>query len=389
MKTKIYTLFLLAFILSQSFNAQQSQTALPKVENHLNGELDYTHEALELVQRQDNGEEISLGKIDKEGMIHFYLPEFNIKALYDSIPLQPYSLQGWFSLDDCKNKDVFKKPPFDDVYSKKYKLFIKKYGTNVAILEAVSDEKKTKNNGRGIGSSYSWFYIDKAIDYKGECIKTSFGNDNIEATVSVNIQFEKGWNFIEKNQVALRKYDNSKITQPEKIQFTKTSPSSKKVKWFLRQIENDGIIQISKRLYSLTPLTKKEFEKWAPKKLGDLSVTTKEYGTLPERRKNKNNMHLIYTDKTQKKEIDLYVIDFAKNPADMEMINFSYAMENQGKDEKDIKPYVTQYSERKKATQFLYKVKDRIVVEASAVNINGEELWEYVQKLNVKKLLKK
>jgi hypothetical protein len=368
--------------------AQQTQTTLPKVENHLNGELDYTHEALELVQRQDNGEEISLGKIDKEGMIHFYLPEFNIKALYDSIPLQPYSLQGWFSLDDCKNKDVFKKPPFDNVYSKKYKLFIKKYGTNVAILEAVSDEKKTKNNGHGIGSTYSWFYIDKAIDYKGECIKTSFGNDNIEATVSVNIQFEKGWNFIEKNQVALRKYDNSKITQPEKIQFTKTSPSSKKVKWFLRQIENDGIIQIAKKLYHLTPITKEQFEKWVPNKLGDLSVTTKEYGTLPERRKNKNNMHLIYTDKIQKKEIDLYVIDFAKNPADMEMINFSYAMENDGKDEKDIKPYVTQYSERKKATQFLYKVKDRIVVEASAVNINGEELWEYVQKLNVEKLLK-
>ena len=86
-------------------------------------------------------------------------------------------------------------------------------------------------------------------------------------------------------------------------------------------------------------------------------------------------------------EIDLYVIDFSKNPADMEMINFSYAMENNGKEEKDIKPYIAQYSERKKATQFLYMVKDRIVVEASAVNINAEDLWAYIQKLNVEKLL--
>ncbi|HBS12437.1 MAG TPA: hypothetical protein DEO36_07835, partial [Flavobacteriaceae bacterium] len=256
-------------------------TALPKVENHLKGELDYTHEALELVDRQDNGEEISLGKIDKAGIIHFYLPEFNIKALYDSIPLQPYKLQGWLSMKNCKDKDAFAKTPFDNLYSKKYVLYVKKYGTKVAVLEAVSDEEKTKNNGHGLGSTYSWFYIDKAIDYKDECIKTFFSSGAIEATVNVNIQFEKGWNFIEENQIAVRAYDNSKITQPEKIQFTKTSPESKKVKWFLRQIQSDGTIQIAKKLDNFTPLTKAQFEKWVPNKLGDLSLTTNEHGNPP------------------------------------------------------------------------------------------------------------
>ncbi len=388
MKTKIYTLFLFTILCFQSCKAQETQITLPKVENHLKGELDYAHEALELVQRQENGEEISLGKIDKDGTIHFSLPEFDIKALFDSINLQPYPLQERLLMSNCKDKNNSTKPSFDDIYTQEYKLFVKKYGTYVAILEAVSDEKKTKNNGSGIGSIYSWFYINKAIDYKDECIKTSY-NNTVEATTSVNIQFEKGWNFIEKNQVAVRKYENSKITQPEKVEFTKTSPSSKKVKWFLRQIKEDEKIQIAKKLDKLTPITKKQFEKWTPKKLGDLSVTTKEYGKPPKRQKNKNNIHLIYANKTQKKQIDLYVVDCAKSPDDMEMINFAYAMENRGKEEKDIKPYVAQYSEREKAMQLLYKVEDRIIVNASSKNMNAEELWSYIQKMKIEKLLKK
>ena len=389
LKTKQIVLILSIAMMVLSCNSQELNNALPKVENHLNGELDYTHEALELVQRQDNGEEIMLGKIDKEGTIHFSLPEFDIKALYDSIPLQPYPLQERLLMSNCKDKDNSTKPSFDDIYTQEYKLFVKKYGTYVAILEAVSDEKKTKNNGRGIGSIYSWFYINKAIDYKDECIKTSFGTDNVEATTSVNIQFEKGWNFIEKNQVAVRKYENSKITQPENIQFTKTSPSSKKVKWFLRQIEKDEKIQIAKKLDKLTPLTKKQFEKWVPNKLDDLSVTLNEHGNPPKGLKNKNNIHLIYANETQKRKIDLYVVDCAKSPDDMEMINFSYAMENRGKEEKDIKPYVAQYSEREKAMSLLYKVEDRIFVTASGVNMDAEELWDYIKKLKAEKLLKK
>ena len=98
-------------------------------------------------------------------------------------------------------------------------------------------------------------------------------------------------------------------------------------------------------------------------------------------------MHLIYTDEIQKKEIDLYVVDCAKNPDDMEMTNFAYAMENQGKDKKDIKPYIAQYSEREKAMSFLYKVEDRLFVSASGVNITAEELWDYIKKLKVEKLI--
>ena len=382
-------ILILTIILFQSCSAQKTHVQFPKTQNHLNGELDYTHKALELVDRQVDGKEISIGKINTDGTIHFYLPEFNIKALYDSIPMQPYPLQNMLLMNNCKDKDPFAKTPYDAIYSKEYKLFVKKYGRKVAILEAVDDEEKTKNNGNGIGSTFSWFYINSAIDYKDECIKTSYGNDAVEAITNVNIQFKKGWNFIEKNQIALPVYENAKITQPQKVQFTNTSPSSKKVKWFLRQIESDEKIQIAKKLHNLTPVTKEQFKKWTPNKLDDLSLTTSEHGNPPRGLKNKNNVHLIYTDDTQKKEIDLYVVDCAQRPDDLEMVTFAYAMENNGKDEKDIKPYVAQYNERKKVMNLMYKVDDRIFVTASAVDISAEKLWEYIKKLNVEKLIKK
>ncbi len=397
MKTKIHILFLFVFTLVQPCIAQQSQTTLPKVKNHLKGELDYTHEALDLVQMQANGEEIILGKINKDGTVHFNLPEFDIKALYNSINLQHYNFHSLFLMQGCKGRDDFAETPFDDVYSQKYDpIFIKKYGINVAVLEPVTNEKILGNNkyasdSLAVGSKYFWFYMDRAITYKDECIKTSFdGTYDIEVAISANIQFKKGWNFIEENLVAVQNYSKGDYhaTKPKKIQFTKSSPASKKVKWFLRQIKKDEKIQVAKRLDNFTPITKQQFEKWVPNKLGDLSVTIKEHGNPPRGVKNKNNIHLTYANETQKKEIDLYVVDCAKSPDDMEMINYAYAMENNGKDEKDIKPYIAQYNERAKATQLFYKVEDRILVNASGVNINAEDLWGYIQKLNVKKLLK-
>ena len=397
MKIKLYVLFLFVCILFQSSMAQQSQTDLPKVENHLKGELDYSHEALELVQKNADGKEISLGKIDTDGTIHFNLPEFDIKALYDSINLQGPKLQQLFEISsDCKDRDSFAETPFDGIYSKKFDpIYIKKYGMNIAALYPVSDEiiVSRKNNQRTLlpaEAKYFWFYIDRTIAYKDDCIKISNRTGDAYASVSANIQFEKGWNFIEENLVEVPNegQEDSQSTGIRAIEFKKSSPASNKVKWILKQFVEDEKIQRVKRLYNLTPITKERFEKWTPNKLGDLSATLKEHGIPPQGQKNKNNMHLIYANEAQKKEIDLYVVDLAKSPNDLEMIDYVYAMEYDGKDEKDIKPYVAQYKEDAKATMLMYKLDDRIIVNASGVNIDAEELWGYIQKLKVEKLLK-
>ncbi|MFK7814200.1 MAG: hypothetical protein AB8B59_17010 [Maribacter sp.] len=390
LKTQILLLVILCHL--QLCKAQKSQltTGLPKVENQLVGELDYTIEALDLVQSQANGEEISLGKIQTDGTIHFNLPEF------DSIPLILNKFQNWFSIDsDCKDRDVFAETPFDDVSSYKYDpIFIKKYGMNIAALYPVSDEKivSRKNNQRAIlpaEAKYFWFYIDRDITYKDDCIKISNRTGDAYAKIRANIKFEKGWNFIEENLVYVQEVvqADSQTTTVRTTEFKRSLPASKKVKWIIKQFREDEEIQAFKKLYNLTPISKVQFETWAPNKLGDLALTTKEYGNPPKGRKNKNNIHLIYANESQKKEINLYVVDYSKNPGDLEMIDFAYAMENDGKDEKDIKPYVAQYSEREKVTKLFYKFGDRMFVEASATNINAEDLWGYIKKMKVEKLL--
>ena len=364
--------------------ASQSQTTLPSVENHLKGELDHSHETLDLVSKHITGEEILLGKINNNGTINFNLPEFDIRAQHDSLNYQPSKFQRSFLMTSgCKDQDPFAETPYDDIYSKKYVLNVKKYGINVAVLEAGNDSLATS-------SKYFWLYVDRAITYKDECTKINSRTNDIYANVTANIQFEKGWNFIEESYESIQFQDNgdSLTTQIRNTHFSKSTPESKKVKWYLRQIKEDKKIQTAKRLDNLTPLTKAQFEKWMPNKLGDLSLTTSEHGNPPKRMKNKNNLHLIYTNESQKKEIDLYVVDCAKSPDDMGMVNLSYIMEYRDKEEKDIKPYITQYNEQEKTTMLMYKVEDRIFVNASGVNLNAEELWGYIQKLDIGKLLK-
>lgn len=398
MKTRTHLLVLCSLLYFIPSTAQESKKELPKVVNHLTGELDYSQGALDLVQKLPNSTELSLGKISTDGTIHFNLPQYDIKALYESINSQPVNFPQWFSIDSsCKDRDVFAKTAVDDVYAQQTKaIWIKKYGIYASILET-DETKETLQNKSGtkdsIGSikNYFWFYIDRDIAYKESCSKVSHITGNIDHTITVDIDFKKGWNFIEENKAYTLDDEQSdmNVSQVRKTHFSKKSPTDKNVKWKLRQVANVDKLKMAKSLYHLSPLTKAQFEKWAPKKLKDLTATTKEHGNPPEGQENKNNMHLIYSNKAKDKVIDLYVIDAAKSPDDMEMINFAFAMENDGKDEKDIKPYVTQFNERIKATQLFYKVEDRIIVNASGTNMDGEALWGYIQKLNVEKLLKK
>lgn len=389
MKTKTSLLFLLLFAQFQLCKAQQTPTSLAKVENHLKGELDYTNEALELVQMQQNGEDITLGKINTDGTVNFNLSEFNIQALYDSIPLQHYNFHSLFLMDSsCKDRDIFAKTPFDDVYSQKYDpIFIKKYGENIAILYPVTNEKMLTNNqyvsdSLAIGSTYFWFYMDRAIAYKDNCIKTSFnGTYDIEVTVSANIQFKKGWNFIEENLVAIQDYskDDYHTTLPKKIQFTQSSPSSKKVKWFLKQTMDDEKIQSAKRLYDLVPITKEQIEKWLPKKAGDFKRTSYEIDKISDRNGMKSNVFLIFENSNQKMEIA--VIDAAESPDELETVNFAFAMSEEKVDEGAS--YVSKYDEDAKQSQILSVFNDRIVLQALGENMTAEQLWEAIKALDV------
>jgi len=412
MKTNTYLLLLFIFTLFQSCKAQQTETTLLKVENHLKGELDYTHEALDLVQTQENGEEIILGKITKEGTIHFSLPEFDIKALYDGIPLQPQNFFSMFLMNSaCKDRDLFADTPFKEAYAQKFDpMFIKKYGENVAILYPATDEKMFRNNhyyrnnsydGQNLvlGTKYYWFYMDRDISFKDQCIKTPIrDNDSIQLKISADIQLKKGWNFIEENLVAVQAYSDGDYhtTLPKKIQFTHGSPASKKVKWYVIQIIKDERLDAAKTAYELEPITREQFEKWLPEKVGDFKRTSYELDkTLGDSDSKSNNVFVVFENGNQKMEIA--VLDGAKNPDDLEMAKFSFAMdeeyEREDKPNTDIAAgdtaikgevhHISKEDKDNKTAQVMSVFKDRIVLYATAENMTAAQLWEGIKALNV------
>lgn len=263
MKTKLAVIF--AIILLQSCKTQQVQTktTFPKIENQIAGELDYTKGGFELVQWNKNGDEITMGTIDNKGNIHLNLPEYDIRAL--SKNQNKSSIQSQFNMTYCKEKGDYDmmgqakfKTPYDDVYARSYPpMFIKKYGVSIAYISPVSGGNMIVKNryDKVIGSKYYWVYIDRDLDYKDTCIKEYDETVDIGTDVSADIQFKKGWNFIDKNIVSIQTYgENEERTIPKKILFTSASPKSKDVKWYIeRKMDEEKIVAAKKEYNSVTP----------------------------------------------------------------------------------------------------------------------------------------
>jgi hypothetical protein len=261
MKTKIYTLLLIVSVLFLSCKTQQLQTkaSLPKIENQFKGELDYTKGGFKLVQWQNGGDEIVLGKIDKNGAIHLNLPEYNIEALGKNHANSHFESQ--FNMLICKDKGEVDmtgtplfKTPYDDVYSQLYPpMYVKKYGVFVAYVSLVSDEKMLikGNFDKIIGNRYYWIYVDRAFNYKETCIRGYSYYDDREIERSADIQFKKGWNFVKSSVVEVQHYgENNEHTVAKKILFTLSSPESSDVKWFLKRKIDDDKIQAAQKEYN-------------------------------------------------------------------------------------------------------------------------------------------
>jgi len=379
--------------------SEQNIINVPKVENKITGELNYTKNELQLSFIQYNREETPIGKIAKDGSIQFNLPDINLKAIYKEINMLSASLESMFEMSQCKG-DTSYGTKYEDIYSQKYDIGIKLYGITVATLIPVSDEEIFKNltsddNLKYItGSKYSFYNIDQDINFDLECEQNDFaGAYDIELKRTAKIPIKKGWNLIKETIEQTQQYTKEEFTKviPKEITYTKVDYTDASIKWYINQMASEDEILLIKKLYHTTPLTKKAFVDWAPKKLTDnLPLTAIEYGKPPKNETNKNNIHLIFSNEHQKKDIELYIIDCAKNAEDLLIANNVYAMEAEYGEDKDKqpKPYVAQYNEEENTTKLLYKVNNRIVVNTTGLNIKPEELWKYIQQLKIEQLIK-
>ena len=260
MKTKICILILFALFLSCKTQQLQTNNSLPKIENQFKGELDYAKGGFELVQWQTGGDEIVLGKIDEQGVVHLKLPEYDIKALGKNHMNSHFESQ--FNMLACKDKgevDMVGRPlfetPYDDIYAQLYPpLYVKKYDAFVAYVSLVSDEEMLikENFDKIIGDRYYWIYVDRAFSYKETCIRGYSYYDDREIERRADIQFKKGWNFIKSSLVEVQQYgENNEKTVAKKILFTLSSPNSEDVKWYLKRKMDDAKIQVAQKEYEL------------------------------------------------------------------------------------------------------------------------------------------
>jgi hypothetical protein len=344
------------------------------------------------------------------------MPEFDIKALYDNIPLQPQNFFSQFLMNsDCKNRDVFAETPFNEAYAQKFDpIFIQKYGENVAVLYPATDEKMFNNNhyyrsnnydGKSLtlGAKYYWFYMDRDISFKDTCVKTPMRNDDsIELTISADIQLKKGWNFIEESLIETQAYSDAdySTTLPKTIRFTNSASSFKKVKWVLIQIIKEDRLEKVKKAYEIKPISKEQFKNWLPEKAGDFTRTSYELDkALEQSASTKNNMVIVFENGNQKMEIA--ILDGAKNPDDLEMANFSFAMDEEYK--RDDKPtrdakasetaakgeahHISKEDTAQKTAQVMSLFKDRIVLYAKGETMTAVQLWDAIKTLNVGSIL--
>jgi len=160
-------------------------------------------------------------------------------------------------------------------------------------------------------------------------------------------------------------------------------------------LQNDNPISIealTQKLNKTEPLTEKQYKNWTPKRTKDLKRTKYNINTKIPHSDSTSNLNITY--KNDAKEIELIIIDCAKNATDMEMILFAFDMDNQfkekeSKEKKPSKPvYIKKINEEEHSVQILFEINKRIAVSAVGKNMNPEELWEYITHLHIEKLIK-
>jgi PBP1b-binding outer membrane lipoprotein LpoB len=153
----------------------------------------------------------------------------------------------------------------------------------------------------------------------------------------------------------------------------------------------------TKRLSNLTPLSKEDIKSWMPENLDSLKRTKYEIGKQMGFAKI-SNVHLTFKNKKNKK-IQLSITDGAGNGASIiTMFNLTSQQDLDSESETGYKKTKTfngikvlvDYSNPKYANRSLFKylINERLYVEARGWQMKPDELWKYLKKLEIEKLIK-
>jgi len=385
----VLTLFL--FQSSKAQQTQVSQSALPKIENYTKGELE-----IKITSFGENNP-ITIGKIMADGTIHFNWLEADLSKI-DENNYWTKSIENFYGGKLCRDanavvtnkKATLVETPFIHIF---------KYDQPVgAIIPSTQIDQEHRKDQ--LGSTINWIYSDAETTVKANCSENKAWKDrySFDETTTYDLTLKKGFNIVSNTVTAIEEWDNGTINgnlpKTRIIKSIDQIPSN--MHWHLKYWANDELLEIEHQLVKLTPITKQQYESWVPKKLGDLKRTHYELNKEIERMPPSNNITALFENGNKK--IDVAIVDCAGSKDAASAYTLIKEMASgEWKDDTDDGynsaskmdgiSVMTEYKEKEKTTTLYYNANGRFLVKTTANNIEPEELWEYLKKLNLESLL--
>lgn len=397
MKIKLVVLLMLAV-----FQVCKAQTHLPIIENYNKGELEIK------VQDFSYEKPLSIGKITVDGTIHFNFPELDLNAMDKMEDTYAFNMQkigravGMFV---CHDKDISENTEIASVVKVNY-FHLYKYGRQVGFLLPETEEETRKNKFVIGSSTLSWFYSSGKGTFKATCKiyeEDGLGNggldkNNLRNKTSYNINFKKGWNIVETKLLETKELEDDRGKYTRRLIETKTSlvkmPNT--INWQLKYTANDELLEIEQQLITKTPITKKQCENWAPKKLGNLKRTSYEIGKTLARMPTLNNIELLFEKGSKKATVTIVDCANSKEAASIYTLMIDMASRD-WKDKTDTgyksaskidnTRVMIDYNEKQAKTILSYNALGRFIIKAESINISPETLWVYLKTLNLEALV--
>lgn len=399
MKIKTCVLFLFVFTLFQSSIAQKAQTTPPKIENYTKGELEIKVAPFGLENP------ISIGKITADGTIHFNFPETHLGTTDETPFYSTRKIGRAVGMFVCHDNEIEENTETVTAIEVK-DVFLYKYGQQVGALLRSTQKEKLKNEF-SIGSTVSWFISSEKGVFKATCTayeedglgKGGLDKNNLRNKTSYDISFKKGWNIVEHKLLETKEIENGGQKFSRRLIEEKTSITKmpKTMNWSLKYWANDEALEKEHQLSLLTPITKEQYEKWLPKKIGNLKRTAYEIGKKIERMPTLNNIQLLFENGLKKATVT--IVDCANNKDAASVYTLMEEMASRAWKDKtdtgyrsaskmDDTPVMIEYNETEAKTILSYNTNARLIIKAEATNIKPEELWNFLKDLQIEKLTK-
>jgi len=368
------------------------------VENYDKGELE-----LFVTPFGEGGNEIKIGKIDADGAIHFNWPDIDTSKI-ESIEFFMGAIERVSGMTFCHDKQIELNDKTVKIVDTKT-IYLYKYGRPVGTLfpatqkELENNEGFNRHSGLILGSTISWFYSNGSAGFKAKCMvnQESKNSYDFKEVTTYDIQLNPGWNIVEHELLAKEDWKNAtgQGSLPKTISKMSVAKIPNTIKWYMNYTANDELLELEHKLVTQTPMSAQQFDDWVPKKLGDLTRTDYTVGAKLEHLPGSNNINVTFSGNGKK--INIIIVDSAGDKETASAFTLVMSMMSRAwKDESktgydtstkmDGTPVLIEFKEEGKHTTLSYNANQRLMVRAVAENMEPEELWQYLQQLQLDQL---